>query len=185
MSSRKNNKKEQKSKIIEDKPSDSNINLNNELPHPENVNINYSDLYNKAKLYSPLSKLEEKWKLIPAFLQVRGLVKQHIDSFNYFTDIEIKKIIRSSRNYLVKSEVKPEFYIKYRDIHIDSIHEWSRKFFMIVLNLNFRTFTLMVFVTKKPARAGIHSGDQHKIRRITILFTSSRYCNCFIFQWLP
>ena len=119
MSSRKNNKKEQKSKIIEDKPSDSNLNLNNELPHPENVNINYSDLYNKAKLYSPLSKLEEKWKLIPAFLQVRGLVKQHIDSFNYFTDIEIKKIIRSSRNYLVKSEVKPEFYIKYRDIHID------------------------------------------------------------------
>ena len=86
---------------------------------PQNIpDINYSDLYNKAKLYSPISKLEEKWNLVPAFLQVRGLVKQHIDSFNYFTDIEIKNIIRSSRNYLIKSEINPNFYLKYRDIKI-------------------------------------------------------------------
>ena len=107
MSSRKN-KKEQKSKEPEDPLLKSN-NLNN---------LNYSELYNKAKLYSPISKVEEKWNLIPAFLQVRGLVKQHIDSFNYFTDIEIKNIIRSSRNYLIKSEINPNFYLKYRDIHI-------------------------------------------------------------------
>ena len=92
------------------------------IPHqntPQNIpDINYSDLYNKAKLYSPISKLEEKWNLVPAFLQVRGLVKQHIDSFNYFTDIEIKNIIRSSRNYLIKSEINPNFYLKYRDIKI-------------------------------------------------------------------
>lgn len=85
---------------------------------PDLPNINYSELYNKAKLYSPISKVEEKWELVPAFLQVRGLVKQHIDSFNYFTDIEIKNIIRSSRNYLIKSEINPNFYLKYRDIHI-------------------------------------------------------------------
>ena len=107
MSSKKN-KKEHKSK----EPEETFIN-------PENINnLNYSELYNKAKLYSPISKVEEKWSLIPAFLQVRGLVKQHIDSFNYFTDIEIKNIIRSSRNYLIKSEINPNFYLKYRDIHI-------------------------------------------------------------------
>ena len=87
------------------------------MPNPEH--IDYSELYNKAKLYSPLSKVEEKWKLIPAFLQVRGLVKQHIDSFNYFTDIEIKKIVRSSHNYMIKSEINPHFYLKYHDIHIE------------------------------------------------------------------
>ena len=59
---------------------------------------NYGDLYEKAKLYSPLTNIEEKWKLVPTFLKIRGLVKQHIDSFNYFTDIEIKNIVRSSRN---------------------------------------------------------------------------------------
>ena len=107
MSSKKN-KKKHKSKEHEET-----------FINPENINnLNYSELYNKAKLYSPISKVEEKWSLIPAFLQVRGLVKQHIDSFNYFTDIEIKNIIRSSRNYLIKSEINPNFYLKYRDIHI-------------------------------------------------------------------
>ena len=107
MSSKKN-KKEHKSKEHEET-----------FINPENINnLNYSELYTKAKLYSPISKVEEKWSLIPAFLQVRGLVKQHIDSFNYFTDIEIKNIIRSSRNYLIKSEINPNFYLKYRDIHI-------------------------------------------------------------------
>ena len=109
MSSRKS-KKEQKSKQMDDTPKSFNI---KDLP-----NINYTELYNKAKLYSPISKVEEKWELVPAFLQVRGLVKQHIDSFNYFTDIEIKNIVRSSRNYLIKSEINPNFYLKYRDIHI-------------------------------------------------------------------
>ena len=66
MSSRKN-KKEQNKKIIEDPTMESKQNLGDQLLHPENVNINYSDLYNKAKLYSPISKQEEKWKLIPAF----------------------------------------------------------------------------------------------------------------------
>ena len=113
MSSRK--KREQKSKQISDNPKPFNPQSQNTNNIP---NMNYSELYNKAKLYSPISKLEEKWELVPAFLQVRGLVKQHIDSFNYFTDIEIKNIIRSSRNYLIKSEINPNFYLKYRDIHI-------------------------------------------------------------------
>ena len=117
MSSRKN-KKEQKTKIIEDPAAENNEMFNPEISNPEN--INYSELYNKAKLYSPISQIEEKWKLIPAFLQVRGLVKQHIDSFNYFTDIQIKNIVRSSHNYKIKSDINPSFYLKYRDIHIDS-----------------------------------------------------------------
>ena len=34
---------------------------------------------------------QDKWNLLPAFLKVKGLVKQHIDSFNYFVDHEIKE----------------------------------------------------------------------------------------------
>jgi len=33
--------------------------------------------------------VQEKWKLLPAFLSVRGLVKQHIDSYNHFVDVEV------------------------------------------------------------------------------------------------
>ena len=124
MSSRKS-KKEQKSKQLDDTPKSFNI---KDLP-----NINYTELYNKAKLYSPISKVEEKWELVPAFLQVRGLVKQHIDSFNYFTDIEIKNIVRSSRNYLIKSEINPNFYLKYRDIHIGFPKEYLKSLHMNVV----------------------------------------------------
>jgi len=40
--------------------------------------------------------LQEKWKLLPAFLKVKGLVKQHVDSYNYFIDIELKKILEAN-----------------------------------------------------------------------------------------
>ncbi len=111
-------KKEERSKVNEDPTLENILSDGKEMPNPDSSNINYSELYNKAKLYSPLSKIEEKWKLIPAFLQVHGLVKQHIDSFNYFTDIEIKNIIRSESNHEVKSEINPKFSLKYKDIHI-------------------------------------------------------------------
>jgi len=35
--------------------------------------------------------VQEKWKLLPAFLSVRGLVKQHIDSYNHFVDVEVSR----------------------------------------------------------------------------------------------
>ena len=111
------NIKEKISKLEEDFKEKSPEN-NNQIPNPKDIDKNYSDLYNKAKLYDPITKMEEKWKLIPAFLQVRGLVKQHIESFNYFTDIEIKNIIRSKHNHKVKSEIYHDFYIEYKDIHI-------------------------------------------------------------------
>lgn len=32
---------------------------------------------------------KEKWKLVPAYLKVKGLIKQHLDSFNYFTNVDV------------------------------------------------------------------------------------------------
>ncbi|KAH9922304.1 beta and beta-prime subunits of DNA dependent RNA-polymerase [Epithele typhae] len=53
-------------------------------------------------LTDPIKSVEDKWLLLPAFLKVKGLVKQHIDSFNYFVD--------------VTSDVDPRFWLKYTDI---------------------------------------------------------------------
>ena len=38
-----------------------------------------------SELSAPVKRLEDKWTLLPAFLRVRGLVKQHIDSYNWST----------------------------------------------------------------------------------------------------
>lgn len=54
--------------------------------------------------------------LLPAFLKVKGLVKQHIDSFNYFVDVDIKNILHA--NNKVTSDVDPRFWLKYIDITV-------------------------------------------------------------------
>lgn len=54
--------------------------------------------------------------LLPAFLKVKGLVKQHIDSFNYFVDVDLKNILRA--NNKITSDVDPKFWLKYVDIQV-------------------------------------------------------------------
>ncbi|KAG9311079.1 beta and beta-prime subunits of DNA dependent RNA-polymerase [Chiua virens] len=67
-------------------------------------------------LADPIKNIEDKWLLLPAFLKVKGLVKQHIDSFNYFVDTDIKNIVKA--NNKVTSDVDPRFWLKYTDIHV-------------------------------------------------------------------
>lgn len=72
--------------------------------------------YRGKALEDPVSTAEDKWQLLPAFLKVKGLVKQHLDSFNYFVDVDLKKIIKA--NELVLLDVDPQFYLKYLDIRV-------------------------------------------------------------------
>ncbi|KAL7639520.1 UNVERIFIED_CONTAM: hypothetical protein RMT77_010021 [Armadillidium vulgare] len=67
-------------------------------------------------LVQPVKAIEEKWKLVPAFLKVKGLVKQHIDSFNYFLNTDIKKIVEA--NSKITTEVDARFYVKYKDVRV-------------------------------------------------------------------
>ncbi|KAJ2636153.1 DNA-directed RNA polymerase III complex subunit Rpc2 [Coemansia sp. RSA 1286] len=67
-------------------------------------------------LTKPIPTAEDKWQLLPAFLRVKGLVKQHIDSFNYFIEVDLKKIVKA--NELVTSDIDPGFYLKYTGIRV-------------------------------------------------------------------
>lgn len=68
------------------------------------------------KLTDPVDKIEDKWELLPAFLQVKGLVKQHIDSFNYFVETDLQQIVKA--NNRVTSDIDPHFYLEYTDIYV-------------------------------------------------------------------
>ncbi|KAK0626221.1 hypothetical protein B0T14DRAFT_448056 [Immersiella caudata] len=72
--------------------------------------------YNGKKLTDPISTKEDKFQLLPAFLKVKGLVKQHIDSFDFFVNQEIKDIVRSNR--LIKSDQEKEFWLEFTDIRV-------------------------------------------------------------------
>lgn len=75
-------------------------------------------LHDPQKLAAPIKTVVDKFALLPAFLKVRGLVKQHIDSFNYFINCDIKKIIHAKANEKVTCDTDPNFYLKYTDIFV-------------------------------------------------------------------
>ena len=66
--------------------------------------------YYSKSLTDPIDTARDKWNLLPAFLKVKGLVKQHIDSFDHFVEVELKKIVEA--NNLVLSEVDPSFFMR-------------------------------------------------------------------------
>ena len=72
--------------------------------------------YAGKSLQEPIKTAQDKWQLLPAFLKVKGLVKQHIDSFNYFVDVDLKKIMHA--NERVTSDVEPAFFLRYTDIYV-------------------------------------------------------------------
>ena len=74
------------------------------------------ELYDPTKRTSPIKSIEEKWKLLPAFLKVKGLVKQHLDSFNYFTDVELKKILEANKRITI--DEYDDFFLEYLDIRV-------------------------------------------------------------------
>ncbi len=56
--------------------------------------------------------------MLPAYLKVQGLVKQHIDSYNYLIEKEIKQIMLA--NQRITSEVKPSWHLTYTNIFVGS-----------------------------------------------------------------
>ncbi|KAG2492788.1 hypothetical protein HYH03_008949 [Edaphochlamys debaryana] len=73
----------------------------------------YSD---PTKLTEPIKTVQDKFALLPAFLKVRGLVKQHLDSFNYLLNAELRKIVAA--NEKVTCDTDPNFYLRYTNIYV-------------------------------------------------------------------
>lgn len=70
----------------------------------------------QENLFKPVKPIEEKWQLLPIFLKAKGIVRQHIDSFNYFINVDMKKIVKA--NDKVVTEADPGFYFKYTNITV-------------------------------------------------------------------
>ena len=56
------------------------------------------------------SILAEKWRLVPLYLQNKGLIKQHLDSFDYFVSTDLMKIVQTDAK--VDSDVDPSFFLR-------------------------------------------------------------------------
>ena len=74
-------------------------------------------------LLKPIKSLSEKWKLLPAFLQARGLVQQHIESFDIFLAQDLRNIVEA--NAEVTCDTDSKWFLRYTNIHVasPSVHE--------------------------------------------------------------
>ena len=78
-------------------------------------------------LTRPVGTVEEKWKLLPHFLRMRGLMKQHIDSFDNFIDVGIKQIVAAQSNQVIRSDADKNYYIQYNNVEVKEPH-YSEEF---------------------------------------------------------
>ncbi|KAH7650078.1 DNA-directed RNA polymerase beta subunit [Cryptosporidium bovis] len=84
-------------------------------------NISRNDSSDKAildDLIKPVNTIKDKWRLLPHFLKTEGLVKHHIDSYNYFVSTEIQSIVRANANRIIRSDVDPSFFIEFLDARV-------------------------------------------------------------------
>ncbi|KAG6393793.1 hypothetical protein SASPL_144365 [Salvia splendens] len=70
----------------------------------------------KQALAAPVKKAVDKFKLVPEFLKVRGLVKQHLDSFNFFARIGIMKIVQA--NNLITHSRDQNIFLRYKEVMV-------------------------------------------------------------------
>mmetsp|Transcript_25502 Transcript_25502/g.70429 ORF Transcript_25502/g.70429 Transcript_25502/m.70429 type:complete len:1320 (-) Transcript_25502:937-4896(-) len=69
---------------------------------------------------APVGSLKDKWRLLPHFLRLRSLLRQHIDSFDHFVNTELQQIVQAPSNCEIKSEHDPKFYLRYEACWVGS-----------------------------------------------------------------
>ena len=102
-------------------------------------------------------------------MKARGLIKQHIESFDYFLKYEIKKILNA--NSQVKCTSDPSWYLKYLDIKIGEPHatkdgEKTKDITPQICRLSDTTYAAPILVDIEFTRGkaivkkkGLHIGD--------------------------
>ncbi|SPO32397.1 probable DNA-directed RNA polymerase III, 130 KD subunit [Ustilago trichophora] len=134
--------------------------------------------YKGKGLMDPIKSVEDKWQLVPAFLQVKGLVKQHIDSYNYFVDHDLKNIIKA--NEKITSDIDPKFYLKYTDITVGEPRRYDgdalqRPITPHECRLRDITYSAHIFVNIEYTRGGkIIRRKNVPIGRIPVMLRSNK-----------
>ncbi|KAK9929707.1 hypothetical protein M0R45_026795 [Rubus argutus] len=70
----------------------------------------------KQFLAAPIKSAADKFALLPELLKVRGIVREHLDSFNYFVNTGIKRIVRANDRIVCRED--PRIYIRFLDVEI-------------------------------------------------------------------
>ncbi len=122
----------------------------------------------RTPLDAPIGSLKDKWRVLPHFLQVRSLMRQHIDSFDYFVNVEMKEIVQSPSACEIRSEHDPKFYLRYTDCWVGepSVQEDSYTATQVTpfqCRLRDCTYSAPIYVNVRYTR-GKHIVKKKKVR---------------------
>jgi len=67
---------------------------------------------------APISSLRDKYRLLPHFVSLRGLMSQHIASYDYFILTDIRNIVAAPSAREIRSDHDPKFYLRYTNIWV-------------------------------------------------------------------
>lgn len=83
----------------------------------ETTDVNDGREYGASRtpLDAPIGSLRDKWRVLPHFMKVRSLMRQHIDSYDHFVNVEMKQIVQSPSACEIRSDYDPKFYLRYTD----------------------------------------------------------------------
>ena len=132
---------------------------------------------------SPSSSLYAKWRLVPQFIRIRSLVKQHIDSYNHFVDYEIQQIVRSQSAREIRSEHDEKFFLLYEQCWIGNEPNIQEDSYTLSKSTPFRcrlrdaTYSAPIYVNVKYTRGNqIVRKRGVTIGRMPIMLRSNKCC---------
>ncbi|EKX73192.1 DNA-directed RNA polymerase III subunit, putative [Theileria equi strain WA] len=70
------------------------------------------------ELAEPVKEIKDKWKILPCYFGMRGIARQHINSYDDFVLREIKEIMNAPSNKIIRTDVDPQFMLEFVDIRI-------------------------------------------------------------------
>ena len=121
---------------------------------------------------------------MPAFLRLRGLVKQHIDSFNYFINSEIKRIVAA--NSLITTDAgsggsddpSTHFYMKFLDVKVGrpqvSQNQETRKIYPQECRIRDMSYSAAITVDVEYTKGNMRRVERDiEIGRMPIMLGSS------------
>jgi DNA-directed RNA polymerase beta subunit len=56
--------------------------------------------------------------MVKILVQVRGLVKQQIDSFNFLIEEDLRNIVMAAGNRMLTCDADPDWYLQYLDVRV-------------------------------------------------------------------
>lgn len=130
--------------------------------------------------------VKDKWRLLPMFLKVRGLMSQHIQSYDYLINQDLKNIVLNPVNREVRSTVNSNFFLRYENVYVGDpeIEEDNGKSSVTpqICRLRDLTYSAPIFVDVKYSkvfgkRLVVHTKNKVCIGKIPVMLKS---VNCVL-----